>query len=272
MSCDTYIALQGKIIDCLDYPFTLDNRAFLYGDQCFETIKIINQKPCFIDLHLHRLQKSTQIVQLDIDTSSLHKTIEQLILKNQVIHGRLKIMVYRSDGGKYMPKENTPQVLIMTYSGGGAYKLNPVGFRVGICETARKTISPLGFFKSSQSFSYILASLEREKRDLDELFILNDKEVICEAISSNIVAVKNNILYTPPLSDGCIAGIMRTVLFDISNRNQIKMEEKTLSIPFLKECDELFICNSQQGIQWIEWFDKKNYSNKMSIRMSAFIP
>lgn len=271
MSCDPYIAFQGKIIKQVDYPFTLENRAFLYGDQCFETIKIINQKPCFIDLHLLRLKKSTEILQLFIDIATLHETIVQLILKNKVKDGRIKILAYRSDGGKYMPKQNTSIVLMMTYSDGNPYTLNKTGLQVGICESTKKISSPFGFFKSSQSLPYILASLEKQNRGLDDLFLLNEKGLICEAISSNVFALHNNILFTPPLSDGCIDGIMRSVLFDVANQIPYRVEEKTLTVSFLKECDELFVCNSQQGIQWIEGLDEKKYSNSIVSQLAKVI-
>ncbi|MGZ4059383.1 MAG: aminotransferase class IV, partial [Bacteroidia bacterium] len=78
----------------------------------------------------------------------------------------------------------------------------------------------LSSIKSANSAIYVMAGINKIQQKLDECLLLNDKHHIIEAISSNIFAVKNGVLYTPPVSDGCVDGVMRKKL--LRSRRQIK--------------------------------------------------
>jgi branched-chain amino acid aminotransferase len=97
--------------------------------------------------------------------------------------------------------------------------------------------------------------------------IQNNKFAIIESISSNIFIVSNGVLYTPSLTDGCIAGTMRMNIINIALDNKIKVYECTLNPQNLLAADEIFLTNAVKGIEWVVAYRTKRYYNDMSKKM-----
>ena len=93
------------------------NRAFLYGDAVFETVKIVKSKILFLEDHYFRLMSSMRIVRMEIPMNFTMEYFEEQILtlakaKNFENSSRARISVYRNDGGYYLPENNTVSYLI----------------------------------------------------------------------------------------------------------------------------------------------------------------
>jgi branched-chain amino acid aminotransferase len=77
--------------------------------------------------------------------------------------------------------------------------------------------------------------------------------------------VKNGTLYTSPISDGCVDGVMRKQILDIAAQNKILTFEQTLTVHTLTNGDEVFLTNAIKGIQWVGQFKNKFYTNQKSV-------
>jgi branched-chain amino acid aminotransferase len=118
--------------------------------------------------------------------------------------------------------------------------------------------------KSNNALLYILAGVHRMQNNLDECIILNQNFSITEAISYNIFAVKNRVLYTPPLDEGCLDGIMRQHIIEISKQNRIAVYEVPLAMNVLLNSDEIFLTNVINGIRWVGAYKAKRYFNTIA--------
>jgi branched-chain amino acid aminotransferase len=99
---------------------------------------------------------------------------------------------------------------------------------------------------------------------LDDCLILNSYGRICDATIANVFWVKDKSVYTPPLSEGAVAGVMRRHLLNILPQKDYRMEEKILEIADLKEADELFLTNATFGIRWVKEFQRREFKNTLS--------
>ena len=99
---------------------------------------------------------------------------------------------------------------------------------------------------------------------LDEAIILNSESYLCETTASNIFVVKDNIIYTPSISSGCVDGIIRKQLFENASEWGLNIVEKDMKSFELIKADEVFLTNSIKGIQWVKSYKKKNYTNSFS--------
>ena len=109
------IIFNHKILNKKELKFSVDNRAFLYGDGLFESVKIINSKPFNLEVHLKRLFSASTLLDLQISASKkdFRNKIELLINENKIIKGgNLKIIVFREKGGKFLPENNFTSFLI----------------------------------------------------------------------------------------------------------------------------------------------------------------
>jgi branched-chain amino acid aminotransferase len=112
-----------------------------------------------------------------------------------------------------------------------------------------------------------MAGIYKNTYSLDECFLVNDKGNITEAISSNIFAVKNGVLYTSPIADGCVDGVMRKKIIELAKANRIAVDELSIVQSVLLGADELFLTNAINGIRWIVAYKEKRYFNNTSKKL-----
>jgi branched-chain amino acid aminotransferase len=86
---------------------------------------------------------------------------------------------------------------------------------------------------------------------------MNSAGRICESSIANVFVITGEKTFTPPLTEGCVAGVMRRWL--ISN---FRIEEKELAVEDLLSADELFLTNSIQPVRWVEHFRDKTFGNE----------
>ena len=66
-----------------------------------------------------------------------------------------------------------------------------------------------------------MAGLYQKQHQLDEALILNQNGLLCESISANVFIVYEKQIYTPALSEGCIAGVMRNVVLKLAKTQRL---------------------------------------------------
>lgn len=265
---------HNGIILAADQPlFTISNRAFCYGDALFETIRIANDNPQFLKEHIERLLVGMDVLKMEnnyfFSEEFFEKAIKELAEKNNIASdGRVKLTVYRNQGGFYTPEDNTVSYLIeVTALVTKGYEINAKGYTVDLYTDVKKSQSPLASIKSANSAIYVMAGIHKKKNALDECVLVNDNGSITEAISSNIFAVKNGVLYTSPIADGCIDGVMRKKIIEIAQANRIAVYELSIMQNILLGADELFLTNAINGIRWVVAYKQKRYFNTTSKKL-----
>ena len=72
-------------------------------------------------------------------------------------------------------------------------------------------------------------------------------------------------MYTAPLTEGCVDGIMRRQILKIATANKVLTFEMPLTVNSLMNGDEVFLTSSIRGIRWVGQYKTKFYTNKMSV-------
>lgn len=269
----TYVSLNGKFHPSDQPIFTAENRAFKYGDALFETIKCINEEPVFLEQHLQRLYGAMELLQFEwtdlLLKTVVYEEIKRLLTRNRHKNGaRLRLTVFRNEGGLYTPITNKVSVLIESTESPNKYHLNNEGLSLGVCQTITKPIHSLGSVKSANALIYTLAGIEKNKQKVDEIILLNTKGLVCETLSSNLFLVIHNRLVTPPLSEGCLPGIMRQNVLTIAKNIGMEVLETPVGINAFEQAEEVFITNAICGAQWIMGYEQKRYFHKISERIN----
>ncbi len=258
-----HINFNGQIIDANTPIFTTQNRAFRYGDALFESIRMLDGRLPFLEYHYERLQRGMGILGFDIPAHFSIIFFENEIKKltRDKRNFRIRLTVYRSDGGLYSPENNTPVFLIEAKQiTDNQFTVNKKGLNIGIYTDFKLPLSPLANLKTSNSLPYILAAQFCQKNNWDDCFLLNQAGRIAETYKANVFFVKNDTIYTPSLDEGCIEGVMRKVVIKILREMKKEVIETQISPEQLSEFDAIFITNATRGVQWVSRiFDVKNY-------------
>ena len=260
------INFNGSIVSD-DTNLLAHNRAFLYGDAVFETIKIVKSKILFLEDHYFRLMSSMRIVRMEIPMNFTMEFLEEQILslakaKSLENSARARITVYRNDGGYYLPQNNTISFIITLESIENApYSIIQKEYVVDLYTDFYVTKQLLSSIKTNNKILNITASIYASENDLDNCLLLNDSKNVIEALQGNIFMLKGNTLVTPPVSEGCLNGIMRKQVLSMARTiDNLEVVEEVISPFDLQKADELFITNVIKGIQPITKYRKKMYS------------
>jgi len=268
LSNQLYINFNGFLYKEDEKVFTVNNRAFKYGDALFETIRIINGEPCFLEAHFMRLKKGMQVLKMHSGNISFNDLKDQIVLLIQKNHikkgGRIRLTVFRSAEGLYTPEENEGKsyVIEATPIKDDIYVLNEKGSKVDIYNELKIRRNVLSQIKTTNSLPHVLTGIYKRENNLDDCIVLNDQDRIVEAISSNIFLYKNNNLYTPSLDEGCMDGIMRKQVLKIAKKMNINVFEGMVNGSMLLQADELFLTNAIKGLEWVVSYRQKRYFNK----------
>lgn len=274
-----YFNFNGKLYPEGSPIVGADNRGLRYGDGLFETIKMKNGKLLFEDEHFARLWKGLKVLEFDIPkhftAEVLQREIGVLVLKNgHEAAARIRLNILRGDGGLYDIKNHLPNYVIQTWplaQGNGEWNSN--GLVLGIYEAAKKSCDILSNLKHNNYLPYVLAALTAKKEKWNDAIVLNIHGRICDTTIANIFTVKDGMVYTPSLQEGCVAGIMRkAVIQNILNLNG-QVVEKEISPIDLQEAEEVFLTNSMYHIRWVQRIGDITYKNSMTQKIySALQP
>ncbi len=267
MNKELYINYNGKIYASNEQIFSINNRAFKYGDALFETIRVVNGKLCFVEDHFKRLKMGVDLLKMkssNISFNDVKVQIEELLVKNKITEGgRVRLTVFREADGFYQPlNEKKAYVIEAKPIDSNFYALNEKGLTLGIFDEQRRSTSKLSNIKTTNSLQQILAGVYCKENNLDECIMLNKHGRIAEATSSNIFLYKNNNIYTPSLEEGCMDGVMRKQVLRIASKLKINIFEGMVNGSMLLQADELFLTNVVRGLQWVESFKEKKYTNE----------
>lgn len=247
------------------------NRAFLYGDGVFETVKIINNKILFLEDHYFRLMASMRVVRMEIPMNFTMEYFEEQILnlvqqKNIESSARARITVYRNDGGLYLPKTNEVSFLIhATPLDNTLYALNTAEYEVDLYKDFYVTKQLLSSIKTTNKMINVTGSIFAHENGLANCILLNDTKNVVEALQGNLFMVSGKKLITPPISEGCLNGIMRKQILALAKKvDGIEVLEEIISPFDLQKADELFLTNVITGIQPISKYRKKEFTSNLA--------
>lgn len=267
------INCNGTIVSQEENILT-QNRAFLYADAVFETVKIVNSKILFLEDHYFRLMASMRVVRMEIPMNFTMEYLEEQILSVVNANGvsdsaRARITVYRNDGGYYLPKNNTVSFLVHAIAlGNTKYLFSSAPYEVDLYKDFYITKQLLSSIKTTNKMINITASIFADENGLDNCLLLNDSKNVVEAIQGNVFMLLGNKLVTPPVSEGCLNGIMRKQILQMAKKMEnIEVVEEIISPFDLQKADEIFITNVIKGIQPITKYRKKEYTVKLAEKL-----
>ena len=270
MQESAFLSYDGKITKTGKPLISPDNRSFRYGDGFFETMKMVNGKIILGDLHFERLFSSLDLLQFQkpiyFTPDYLQEQIVTLAKKNTHSKlARIRVTIFRDEGGLYDVKDHFPHHLIQTWELNPATNvLNQNGLVLGIYKDARKVCDHFSHVKSNNYLAYVMAALWAKQQKLNDVLLLNPYDRIADATIANVFIVKDGVIKTPALSEGCVSGVMRKHLLQSLRKENMPVEETQLQVEDVLQASEIFLTNAVYGIKWVKQLDDNGYTNQLS--------
>ncbi|MEN9336508.1 MAG: putative branched-chain-amino-acid aminotransferase [Bacteroidota bacterium] len=244
------------------------NRAFLYGDALFETVRVVDGKINFSEDHYFRLMASMRILRMRIpQVFTLEYFEEQLLSVVQPTGAfRVRMTVYRNEGGRYTPENNTVSFMVTAeLLENKSFVANSASFEVDLYKDFHIANHLLSTLKTTNRLVNIVGSVYAQDNDLDSCLLINESKNVVETLNGNLFMVMGQTIFTPPLSEGCLNGILRKQIITLlRSHEKFTLVEQAISPFELQKADELFFTNAIQGVQSITKYRKKEYGNTVA--------
>ncbi len=263
-----YINWNGAVVEKERFCIGPDNRSFRYGDGFFETMKVKQGTICLEALHFERLFSSLRLLRFEAPPQFaqeyLRQQIDELLEQNRLTEtARVRLMIYRGDGSVYDPENHHPNFLIQSWPLPQKQLQPPL--QIGIFRDARKACDLFSSVKSNNYLCYLMGALHAKQEGLDDALILNAHGRIADATIANVFIVqKDGVVKTPPLSEGCIAGVYRKFLLQSFVKDNIRFVEEPLPVEELRNASEVFLTNAVTGIRCVEKCADVKYVSEVS--------
>jgi branched-chain amino acid aminotransferase len=260
-----FINFNGKFLPSNTTVLTADNRSFRYGDGLFETIKVADGRILLDNYHFERLLAGVRLLQFEQSPLFTAEKLAGHILELCEMNGhgvlaRVRLVVFRGNGGLYDPVDHFPNFIIQSWSlAPRSSELNEEGLVIDVFPHGRKSCDAYANLKSNNYLLYAMAALYARQNQLNDCLVLNSYDRIADSTIANLFYCKQGHIYTPPLTEGCVAGVMRRLLMETLPGAGLPVLEKETTREDLESADEVFLTNALKGIKWVKAFGAATY-------------
>lgn len=251
------VFLDNHLYDSDTVPVDVSAQGIQYGFSLFETLKVENGLPEFLERHLKRLKHSMNHFGLHIDNleQRIQLGILDLLKANQMKAGVLKISVLKG--------RESDHLLLTTRRNPYTGATYEQGIKLTFSKVKRNPYSELVYHKTSNYMECLVERKKAAEQGFDEVLFLNVHDCIAEGAVSNIFWLKGETLYTPAIDTGILNGIMRQWVIERAQSLGLDVYIGQFLKEDLRDADLCFITNSIMGIMPVSeientWYPKGN--------------
>ena len=253
--------------------FTAQNRGFLYGDAVFETLRYGQNQLHFWEDHYFRLMATMRIFRMAIPMEFTPEFLAAeclRVISAQVSPSpswRLRLTVYRADGGAYLPTSADVGYIIEAKPLANERYNASADYKVDLFKDYYIQQGMLSNLKSTNKALNVIGSVFMKEQGFDNGILVNDSKEVVEFLNGNLFVFDDQGLRTPPLSSGCLDGVMRKQILRLAKKLGIHCVEETISPFDLQKVEEIFVSNSVLGIQAVSQYRRTVFQNTKSMKL-----
>lgn len=227
---------DDAVVSAFDHGMTV-------GDGVFETLKVVEGVPLALTRHLDRLARSCAVLGLQQpDAEGIRAAIGDVIASEPEAARLGRLRVTCTGGVGPLASDRTPG------AGTTIVAINPMQpwpatTSAVVVPWVRNERSAVVGAKTTSYAENVVALAWAHERGFSEGLFLNSMERVCEGTGTNVFAVLDGQVRTPPLTSGCLAGITRDLLIKWGLAS-----EAELSIDDLESADEVFLTSSTRDV------------------------
>ena len=267
MDTARYIWMDGRLVNFEDATVHVLTHALHYGTGVFEGIRAYEAAggtAVFrLREHIDRMIRSAKAYQMDVGYAAeeLVEASKEVVRANEFRSAYIRPIVFLGLGALGLdPRNARVQAAIITWQW-GAY-LGEEGIRNGIRVkvSSWRRFSHDAFPNAKATGTYINSILA--KRDAvidgyDEALMLNSDGAISEGSGENLFLMRDGVIYTPPLSAGCLDGVTRNSVMTLLSDDGYEVVEKVVHRSDLYYCDELFMTGTAAEVTPVREVDNR---------------
>ena len=239
--------VNGQLVDRSAPTISAVDHAIVVGDGVFETLQVAGGTPFALTRHLARLRFSSDgLGLLPPDDDQVRQAVAS-VLDADPQAGLVRITWSSGAGPLGSSRGDGPGTLIVATQKANVWEAST---KVHLCPWPRNEHGALVGLKTTSYAENVLALDAAHQRQCSEALFLNTAGLLCEGTGTNLFVVVDDQLVTPPLSSGCLAGITRALVLEVTDA-----QEGDLHPDDLAQASEAFLTSSTRDVQAISRID-----------------
>jgi branched-chain amino acid aminotransferase len=240
--------IDGELVPAARARVSPFDHALLTGDGVFETLRVYRGVPFAARRHLARLARSAAGLGLPCPPErAVREAMAAVVAANDVSEGRLRVTLTGGPAPLGSARGESPPTLIVA---AGPLDRPAPSVDVAVCPWPRNERSAVAGLKTVSYAENVVALAWARERGADEAIFANCAGSLCEGTGTNVFAVLDGRLVTPPLAAGCLAGVTRELVLEL-----VEAEEVDVPVGRLREATEAFLTSSTREVQPIRAVD-----------------
>ncbi|MBB5040366.1 branched-chain-amino-acid transaminase [Prosthecobacter dejongeii] len=276
-SSNLLIHLDGKLVPESEAKVSVFDHGLLYGDGCFEGIRIYNGRVFRLTEHLVRLYESARSICLTIPISieEMEKATVETVAANNLRDGYIRLVITRGVGSLGLNPYQCPKAGVIIIASGitlYAKEKYETGLNLITCATRRPTPAALSpQVKSLNYLNNIMAKIECIQAGCEEGIMLNEQGYVAECTGDNVFVIKNGIVYTPTIASGALNGITRQAVIEVMTEMGLQVNEVTMTRHEIYTADECFLTGTAAEVIPAVQYDRRPIGDGKPGKLTAEI-
>jgi branched-chain amino acid aminotransferase len=243
------IWLDGELVPPGSAHVSIFDHGLTVGDGVFETLKAVDGVPFAMRRHLDRLRRSA--VGLGLDVPCTDDVLRDAMLAVAGSSGKALVRVRVTVTGGVAPlgsdREGAPSTVIIA-----AGPLEPPTESTAVVTVpwTRNERSAVAGLKTTSYAENVVALAHAKARGATEVLFANTRDELCEGTGSNVFVILGGRIVTPPLHSGCLAGVSRELVLEVSDA-----VEDDIPMADLARADEVFLTSTGRDVQSVHAID-----------------
>ncbi len=262
-SSNLLIYLDGNLVPESEAKVSVFDHGLLYGDGCFEGIRIYNGRVFRLTEHLVRLYESARSICLTIPISleEMEKATVETVAANNLRDGYIRLVITRGVGSLGLNPYQCPKASIIIIASGitlYAKEKYETGLNLITCATRRPPPAALSpQVKSLNYLNNIMAKIECIQAGCEEGIMLNEQGYVAECTGDNVFVIKGGEVYTPTIASGALNGITRQAVIGVMVGMGLKVHEVTMTRHEIYTADECFLTGTAAEVIPAVQYDRR---------------
>ena len=261
------VSIDGVLVPAGEARVSVFDRGFLYGDSVYEVVRTYDLEPFEIGAHLARLAASAERIFLPLPWPG-HRLEQEIRRVVDASRGgdeadpaappwnqgerAVRVVVTRGSGemglDPALAREPLVAILALPLRGPplAAYREGVSAWPFGGPDAPPRGGDPGA--KTGEHLFHVLAMREARAHEGHEALLVDRAGCVTEGASSNVFAVRGDVLETPPLQAGLLAGVTRACVIELALELGIQVRERALPLASLVDADEAFLTSTVREI------------------------
>ncbi|MGQ0832039.1 MAG: aminotransferase class IV [Microthrixaceae bacterium] len=244
--------VNGELVDASDATVSVFDHGLTVGDGVFETLKAVDGVPFATRRHLARLRRSAAGLGLSVpvDDDSLRAAIAEVLASRPLPLARVRVTVTAGPAPLGSDRGASGATVIVATA---PLDVAPATAAVCTVPWPRNERSPLAGIKTTSYAENVVALAFAKERGCSEAIFATTTGLLCEGTGSNVFAVVDGRLVTPPLSSGCLAGVTRDLVLEATDAS-----EEDITMEAFLAAEEVFLTSTGRDVQGVHLVDQRS--------------